>query len=443
MTDHRTTRRRLLALGAAAGSAALAGCSAFDGLTGDDSVELDGDALRDLSESDTPDPPRTLPVDIASGHLDDSEARARDLLAAVPDEFTRQQIPNGVMRERLGHARESANEYLARTAEADSPYERLSDLQYARGEARYVASAWAAIDDGLTRDDVRQQADEIRPALDAFRDRWEYVGTDPTRAVVVHAALEDEIRHAVSTLEDPTRRLDSGTALGVGELAERLERARASVGDAAHLFDRYTAGSGDQQSLRETFDSAVATLVAEVRARRRDRFGEEFDPNESVEPSSLVDGDVEGTAVGDALHALVDRVAYPRFADDSSVDTLASDLLVAHRQLTSHRALDSLVSRLDEGERFPVESVADVRQYRADAIDSLRAALGVDSHLVHHSAVRLARELHYADDRLSDLDGTVSVSAVDYWVSSYLEVAFVARAIPPAAEAVAQALRDA
>lgn len=444
MTGSRTTtRRRLLTLGAAVGSTALAGCSGLADLTDDDTTELDGTALRQISESDAPDPPRTLPVDIAPAHLDDSEERARDLLADAPERFTRERLPNGVMRERLGRARESATERLASAAAADSPYERLSDLQYARGEAQYVASAWAAIDDGLTHDDVLQRADEIRDDLGAFRDRWAYVGTDPTRAVVVYAVLEDEVRHAVNTLDTPTRRFDSETVLGVGELAERLEGARASVADAAHLFDQYTAGSGDQPSLRETFDSALTTLVAEVRARRRDRFGADFDPNEPVEPSSLVDRDVDGTVAGDTLDALVDRVAYPHFADDSSVDTFAADLLAAHRQLASHRALDSLVSRLDEGEQFSLESAADVRELRRKAVEAVTAALDTDNPLTRRSAVGLARDLRYADDRFSDLDGTVPASSLRYQVATYLEVALVARATPPAADEVAEALRDA
>lgn len=437
MRDTETTRRRLLALTAGVGSVALAGCSGLS-LTGDESVTLDGEALRALTEDDAPDVPQTLPVDIQSSYLDESEARARQLLESVPSEFTSEQIPNGVIRRRLADTRERAADQLGRAQSAGAPYERLLQLQYARAEAQYAAAAWAAIDAGYTREDVFAETDEIRESLREFRDQWQYVGTDPVRAVVVHGALESEARSATGFLDSPGGRRDSSTALGVGELAEDLERARVSTADATHLLDRYTASLADPREVMQTFESARETLVSDLRTRRRERFGS--DP-ESVEPESLVDQDISGTPAATVLRELADDLQYRELEADPRSDSLASDVLVAHDRFVRYRALDAVVSRIEAGETFSVESVDDVRRYRADAVDALEVARSGDvSPLTRHRLPALARQVRQADYELARVDDTVRVSWHQYTFADYVAVAAMAGETPAASKQVADVL---
>jgi hypothetical protein len=434
------TRRTVLAL---VGSAATAGCTSLPIGDQHDTTEIDGVSLRKLAARAEAMPPQTLPVAISPGYLDSAESRARELLDEVPSPLTETEIPNGVIRERVVDARENATAALKRASKAASPYQRLLELEHARGDARFVAAAWAAVGDRLTRDDVVAEASGLRQAIDDFRGRWEYVGSDPVRSVVVHETIEDRVRSATGDVENlrDGRTHQPGDVLDVGELAEEAERARTNVATAGHVYEQYSDSLDERRETNSAFSAARETLVAAVRERTRERFGTSGD---QPDPTSLVERNVDGTPAASVLRDLSRDLQFADWEDESA-EWVANDVLRAHEQLVRHRALDAVRRRIEAGEDFTVERVADVERARNDADAAVSAVLsGSDvSVLTRNLVPEIARRAEFADDRLADLDDTVRAARLDEIVAEYVVVATMVEATPAVSDRVGDALRSA
>jgi hypothetical protein len=434
MTD--LTRRGALAL-----LGALAGCSTTPfGGSDSDRTELDGAAIRALVDDSAPTVPDRLPVSIGDDHLDATADRARTLLGSVPADLGPDDVPNGEIRHRVAHARDHAEEAFARAREtpAAHAYERLAAFADARADARFAAGAWRAIDADLTRDDLTDEADAVRRDRRAVRERRRYVADDPVPATLVHAAIErrvDDGRADAST--DGPGRYRRGNPLGVGELAEEVERARVAVDDAAHLYDRLTGSLEDPTDLRPRLHSARERLRADFDAERDDL------PAVDAERPWQVEGvDVEDTPAAEALRDLY-RSIDPEYDDGWADAPPARSLLRAHRSFITLRAFASLRSRVADGETFAVESADDVATIRTAAVDAVRTAADDPSPLTHAALSDTADRLRHADDRLAAADDDVTAIRIRREVARYLVVTARARATPDASERVAEALRSA
>lgn len=436
------TRRAMLALVGSA-SAALAGCTTLP--VGDQraTVDLDASALRELA-GDRVEVPNTVPVEIRAAYLDNTEARARELLDRVPS-LGPEEIPNGVIRERVNRDRKRARERLEQADEAWTRYQRLLELEWARRDARTVAATWAAIDAGLTLTDVVAEADGLAQEVRALRDGWRYVGDDPVRGVLVHELLEDRIRGATSLVEQlgKPRRSRPGDVLDVGEAAGDVERVRTEVAGARHLYDQYATSLDSETTLASTFERARTRLVERARGRTRDRFGSDGD---FPDPSSLVEADISGTPAVDVVSELTREILVEGDWDtDGDVPWLANDLTRAHEQLVRHRALNDVLAQIEDGERFTVADVADVRAVRADAVDAVRTSLGwsSDPTFTQRFGPVVARRVEFADNRLTDFDTeTVDSSRLDDPVSEYVVAAALAEATPTVSDSVERELRS-
>jgi hypothetical protein len=425
-------------------SVALAGCATLP--VGDKraTVDLDASALRELAGGSVQ-VPTTVPVEIQSTYLDNTEARARKLLERVPP-LGPEEIPNGVIRERVTRDREQARERLKQADEAWTRYQRLLELEWARRDARSVAATWAAIGTDLTRADVVAEADGLPREISAFRDRWRYVGDDPVRGVLVHELLEDRIRGATSLVErlGGPRRSRPDNVLDVGEAGGDVERVRTDVAGARHLYDQYTASLDRETTLASTFERARTRLVERARGRTRDRFGSDGD---YPDPSSLVEADIDETPAVDVVSELMREILVEDDWDtDGDVPWLANDLTRAHEQLVRHHALDDVLARIEDGETFTVADVADVRAVRTDAVDAVRTSLGWSSDPTFTQRVGpvVARRVEFADNRLADLDTeTVDSSRLDDPVSEYVVAAALAEATPTVSDSVERELRSA
>jgi hypothetical protein len=434
------TRRGVLAL---VGSIAVAGCTDLPVGQGRDTTELDGAALRGLV-ADGSKTPQTVPVDVTESYLDSFETRARELLGQVPSPLTEAEVPNGVVRKHVVDARESARDALRQAASARSPYQRLVELEAARVDARFVAATWAAIDGGLTRADVVAEASGLQQATEDVRDRWQYVGSDPVRSVVVHEEIENRLRRAASSVENlrDSRTHQPGEVLDVGELAEDAERARTNAGTAAYLYEQYADSLDERREMESTFETARATLVETVRERTRDRLGDDDDP---PEPSSLVEVDVEGTPAVAVLRELTRDLLFEDWNGAQNVAWPATDVSRAHEQLVRHRALDDVVARIEEGETYAVEEIADVRALRDDAVRAVSKALsGSDvSALTRNLVPEVAWRIEFADRRLADFEGTVRASRLDDVVVEYVVAAAMVAATPAVSNRVGSVLQSA
>ncbi|SEA22476.1 hypothetical protein SAMN04488065_2338 [Haloplanus vescus] len=424
------TRRRALAL---AGAVATAGCGALS--NGDDTTTLDGAALRELVADGSPTVPERIPVNISMTHFEATETRARDLLDEVPANLGPDAIPNGAIRERVSHAREHAVEAVERAANAPSDYERLDGFADARPEARFAAASWRAIDDGLTRDDLHSDATIVREDRQALRERHEYLGADPVTALVVHAAIERRLDTHIDT--NRPRRYRPGNPLGVGELAEDIERARVAVDDAEHLYDRHVASLDDSPTLRSRYRAARETLRDDFESERADL------PSVDSERPWQVEGvDVSETPAAEALEELY-RPLDPEYELDWAEGSLARSLVRAHRAVVDLRAFESLRARVADGERFAIESVDDVSAIRSEALRAVQSANADPSVPVLTRSI-LADEtdrLAGVDAELADADDEERATSLRYPVSTYLTVMARARELPSASEHVASTLR--
>lgn len=454
MTDEsrlpRSTRRGFLAL---AGCTTVTGCTGlFDGLRGDgdDEVTVDGDALREAVSGEVPTAPDTIPVDIERAYLDESAARAREFLSSVPAPLGPDDLPNGAMRAELSDTYESATDALDAGANAESRFEAAESFREARRYARSVAASWAAIDEGLTRDEVREAAEPVRNALDDFRGRWRYVGDDPVRAVLVHATLESLVERAARQLRrvtNPARRRarerrTRESPITVGETAGALERARAALDDVRYLYDRYTASLDDRRRLGSAFEAAGESLTATVEERRSD-----LPDGDRHDPSSFVDRDVDDTPVGSALAELHSYVDSGYVLQNSrSLNQRASVVVAAHETLARVRAFESLRQRVADGEYVAVESVDDVRTLRENAVAAIETAReSADRpHLDRRVVGDLSGSVSYADDRIADRASSDEVQLEWFYreLGRYVQAAELAPAAPPTSAEVAAELRD-
>jgi hypothetical protein len=443
-TGGSATRRGVLALAA---TTALAGCNALDSdlLDGDirstDPPTLDPAALRTVASADPPSVPRTAPVEIPDSYVETGVARARDLLGSVPAPLDTEAVPNAAVRRGLLQRREDAEESLAVVGDAASPLEATTDLHHARESARAVAAAWRAIDGDLTVETVRASGDESWAALNRFRYRWDYLGTDPVAALVVHGVVEERLRLATLSVERAVGRgrTTRDDALAVGERASHLEAARAALDDAALVYEPLR-NSGDARSLRSGFVRAVDGLEAVVRNRRR-----RLPDGDPETPSSYVAGDVAETPVGYAIGELARELSFSSELREHGADTYAAALLAGHGKLTRLRAFESLRERVADDEHVAVESAADVRTLRQRAVEAVTSAREREAHphLNRRELSTAAGLLRYADERLGDLraDETVDADSIARELGHYVRAAAVARAVPKASEDVATLVR--
>ena len=430
MTDF-TRRGALACLGA------LAGCSTTNPLGGGRETELDATALRALGAESSPSIPERLPVGVGADHLAASEERARTLLAAVPATLGPDEIPNGAIRERIRRRREYAVERLDTAADAPTPFERLEALADARAEARFAAGAWRAIDQGLTRDDLAEEAETVRDDRTAFRERWQYLGGDPVVAVRVHAEIERRVEggRADVALGEP-RRYRVGNPLGVGEVAEEIERARVAVADAAHLYDRLLASVDEPTDLRSRFVDARRTLRDAFEAERADL--PDVDPERPWQVEGVEVADTPAERALDELYRPID----PRHGDGWDEAPPARSLHWAHASLIGVAAFGSLRARVADGETFAVESVDDVAAMRSEAVDAVRVAAADPSILTRTTLTDSTNRLRHADARLTETGDDTTAARIRHEVSTYPVVWARARATPPASERVAGVLRS-
>ncbi|QLH76015.1 hypothetical protein HZS55_01255 [Halosimplex rubrum] len=454
--DPRFTRRGALALG---GATLLAGCGALPNPLGSDPVELDGAALTRIAGREGPTIDHPLPVDVTDDHVADSRGRAHAMLGAAPLPLTADDLPNGAMREEIADHADHAREHLAEAvratgardrlellahargpARATGARDRLELLAHARGPARAVEAAWAAIEDELTAADVRSARASVREDVSEFRDDWEYVGEGPVRAVVVHALVEQWVREGENDLSRrrPDDQSSPVTPLTVGERASEVEQARAALGDARHVGERFTASLSDARSLAATFTDARDSLADTIDSRMTDK------PGEHADLPGLVDGggDLEGTVAGAALRQLHGDLPYEgEFVPETE---LPGRILWQVETLAQIGGFETLRERIAADEHRTVESAEDVEELRRAAVTAVEDALAesADERLARTELATLAGWFDYAArdiDRRAG-DDPVELERVADEIAIYLEIEVIAGAVPAAVDEALAAL---
>lgn len=425
MPDRPTTRRGFLI---AAGTAALAGCSAL-GSDSDTPEEIRATALPDVPEDPDPVLAEDIPVSIERETLRDASTRVNDLLATLPLPMGPTDVPNGHVRERLVEAAEGATRRVDDARTAGTRLAALESLRAARADARYAAAGWAFVEHGRSRAELRaehQSAVGAAGDLDADRD---YRGDDPVRAVVVHARVERSLG-AVLGGGDPSVHHAPGTLLNAAEWGEEAEGVRARVEDTRYLYDRYTSSlAADAAPVEATFASAAAALTTALRQRR-----DELPPEPTDSDRTLA------RRIRRGLRRNAESTA--RNAAESGGP--ASTVLRALEGLTVFGAYDRIRARSedDDGEGLRATEGADVRRARSAAVDAISAALRERDRpeLARPVLADAARFVAAADRELARIRRDVRPRRLDDPVSQYVAAGARARSVPAACERVVRAL---
>lgn len=447
----RPTRRRFLAL---AGAATLSGCTALgdsrdDG--GRSSVDLDATAVETVLSGSVPSVTEPLPVDVAKSHVSASRTAARAALDAVPLPLSPAELPDETLRAVVHRDAEDARSLLAAAGDAATDRDRLDLLRRARGQAQRVATTWAFVSDEVTRDDVRERGRTLRDDATAFREGQTYVGSGPVRALLTHAVVESWTESAVDAAipgwndyerpssdaptADDAEELQLPDARAVGKRAGQIETGRARLDDARHVQRRLADSIADEASMRPTLVDARESLTSTLASRRAEIPGPEADG-----AAELVGTDVAiGEPARNALRELRDDVAH--YAALGPSGNPASDVLARCEGLANAEAFLSLRDRIAGGERFPVESVDDVRERRETAVAAIETALAESSHrgLAAHVLEYPAAEIANSEEVFDYHDrATIEVNDLAPEIRYYVQFAALARAVPGAcAETVA------
>jgi hypothetical protein len=427
VSDVDPTRRAVL-LAAGMGVGLLGVGAVADRRDGAPSVTYDRDALDQVVGLGEPVVPQRAPVRITPAHVARHRERARSLLASAP---ARPDIPNDAVAREYADRYESAVDALARADEAPTPSERIRDLRSARWFAAEVAATYAAFADGLTTEAVLARREPVRERLAAFRDRWRYVGDDPTVAVAVHHEVESAVDYADGRLDAAAeQRGDDGSrVLAVGSTAGDIELARAALADATYRYDRFRDELSERRLLGPAFDRAARALTAAVAAGCPD--------SPDADWTDGVDRDLSNTAGKPLVEgAVAETAGRCRYADEARErEGVASAVLAAGAADRDRRALDAVRTAVRGGKYGVPRAASRVRREKLDALAAVeRAREATPTHLAAGWTATAARTVGRGDDVLSrPLDrGDVDVRDVARAVAEYAWGRARAAATPPA-----------
>ena len=423
----RVTRRGLLAL---AGTSVLAGCNSLAGLDGERESTIRAYDLPNIDTDEDWDPviPESIPVDIAPDHFDAARNRVTTLLAELPMPLGPEEIPNGYIRERLADAATDATTGLTDARDARTELVALESLQRARANARYAAVGWAVADRDLSLEPIQREYRQAVSEAQSVRDGYEYVGTDPVRAALVHGHIEDILTRVI---DNRVPRREENHLLHTAEWGETAESAQAHLDDARHLNEQFTASlPADAGAVKETLIEAAKTLLADVRSRRS-----ELPPEPTAE-----DWGISERVIGDLRWEADNGVS--RLSDANGP---ASAVIDANRRLTQFKALDRLQTRIDAGELSRPQSAEAVREIRSTAYTALQAALEESPapELTRTAITNTAWRVASADRELAQYQGEVSVSRLDRSVADYVVATAIGRVAPNVSRQTAETLESA
>lgn len=426
MSGPSTTRRGLLV---AAGTVALAGCSRPD--TGDSRKEIPPTELPDVPDPDETRPilEDDIPVTIERSKLEEEAARATDLLGQVPIPLGETEIPNGYIREELTRAADMARSHIESARAATTRLSAIQELRRARSDARFAAEGWAFVDGGRTVAELKAERQEVIEGADAFRSAYEYVGSDPVCAVVVHAHVESLLGR-VRRDRDPDVHHDSSDLLRVAEWAEHAESAQTSLDGARYLSEQFESSLPQTtRTLDARFDAAADALAADLGRRRNELPAEPTAGERNL-----------ARALGHRLR----RDAESALDDVRDRDGTATPVTAATGALTAFLAYERLLTRLDDGERFRIEDGADVRAARSNALEAIRTALEEARRPVVARGVLVdaATLVTYADDGIARVNRRLNPGSLNDVVRRYVTATLRARSVPAACDRVLEALES-
>lgn len=391
---HQSRRRFLRSTGTVAATLStvattgLAGCAALPDLDDEDLSPPDYDQSAVTATVSDPFPvaPAVFPVAIPDARFQDHETRARELLDAVPEN---PDIPNEVVAERITRHRTDLADRFGDMERTTTPRDRLGRWRYYRTDAAEVWGSYVSATDQYSTDEFQSRYEELRSEYAAFAENWDYRGSDPTEALVVHHAIERLVSHGrdelLTTGPFPT---DPQTAVfEAGRMVEAHERAAANLADARTFREQFLAGEANPPSRRLPFAAATERLrdPVEIRVSR-----EPYDSALEKGPDAL-DVDIGSGPAGRAFqharrYAMGAQRALRRARDQNNA---ATGTLQAARYRHAHHTFRETVDAIQAGDITWPQDVAGLRRLREDTIAALETAWDTDP---KHLAVELTRQ---------------------------------------------------
>ena len=365
------TRRRLLA-GCGVGLTALAGCSGFPGLGGDETPDRPGydreELVRALGDPDEVYPPDTFPVAVPAALQNRHRERARRYLDDVP---TAPSLPNEAVATKLADERSDALEGLEDDAWG-RPRHRLETWRQRRVEAATVRGSYLAATGDIDGQDVADARDRVRSTLASFDADWTYRATDPVAAAVVHGTLEKYVEASRTRLYDRSSFPDDpGEAVfEAGEVVGDVDAAAAAVVDAGRLREQYRRAVDDADSHRHHL-----AAVAQSLERSLSQTTDDLRPYVEGDPD-VFDRDLRGTPARHLFRAVARLVEWRSDEAEQARrrHAPASAVLETGRALVAAGALEAVVDAVRDGRYQTHPTVADVEAARQRSLDALETA---------------------------------------------------------------------
>ncbi|MFP8953588.1 hypothetical protein ACLI4Z_11520 [Natrialbaceae archaeon A-arb3/5] len=377
-TPNRSRRRVLTGVGAISATL-VAGCSARPWQSSTEgTVRFPPNELEPILAAAAPERERPVPVEPDESVREDGLARTDDLLAPIPEPVDAETVPNGVVRDSIESARDTARAYDDDAVDVTGPplyHVARNELRRSREAAREAATTLAAIDDRSLVEELSAERDQTHSAVDARLESVEYRGADTDdgrlRAALLFAAFEDDHSDALRGVE--RWGVDEQTdVVEIGEGAGDLEFAEATTTIWEHITERYDADVDEPIGLEAEFDDALRASIDRAESvdlpdQRQDDWLDE-----------LVAVDVEPgftqTVLWDAVRPVYN--ARDGMTDAADGVQLGTGLADAVRFEQAIRAFEIVRDRVEADELASPETIeiADVRAEREAAIDAANSA---------------------------------------------------------------------
>lgn len=341
---------------------ATAGCLDFAFFESDESPRrFDADELEAILSTDGPDVVRPAPVQPSETAVEDTLDRLDDLIAAVPDPLSADDVPNGAVRRDIGRTLNIAEGRREELAESIDRFRTLHRGIRAREYAGEAATAFEVVEGDRSRADIEAAREAVRTRFEKRRASIDHVGDEPRRTLLLEYRIEHELSLAERRLDEQPDD-DTSAALAAGEFGGVVERARAAASFAAELDRRHEERLENERSFADRFETALDRCLESIDAADL--------PDESGDPADLVEADVSGTiAERIAIDAAAPFVnAAERTTDAASNGETATALQNALEFERNRRAYETIRDRIEDGAYRTVEAVDDVRAVRESAL---------------------------------------------------------------------------
>ncbi|QWC18555.1 twin-arginine translocation signal domain-containing protein [Halorubrum sp. 2020YC2] len=426
-----SSRRGFLTGVATAGAAAVAGCSGLP-FTGDEErreapASLPSDAVGSV-EWPAPPLPVTVPASLADAH----EARARELLDAVPSD---PDVPNAAVAAKIGTDREHAREHANADLPDEWPVDALAAWRRRREDAAEVRGAYRAAtgtDDG-SKLAARRRA--VRDDRGALAGDLEYRAESSTAAVLAYEPVESLLAECASYVEPrvPYPADPVAEPFRAGEAVARVERAEAAAADADGLR---AASLDERDEAAPRWASLVAAAdelrgsVSRTRATARERLGGD-EPLDDEDLSGTVAQELAATSET-RVESAVDDVR--RASDAGEHATVVVESGTALADIEAYRAA---VRGIRDGEHRETPTEASVRSAAERARAAASGAVDAGDPLTARLVRPGLRVFGYAADRVKEGYGSARRTQ-----ASLTYAALYASAVPAAAEFVRERLES-